>query len=130
MTGARASRTLIAVIATAASSSFEEHARFLHALGYRMLGSAADAEDLVQDTFVRLLERPPPEAEESLRPWLTRVAMNLARDRLRARRRRRYTGPWLPSPLPSPDPHDAEVRDPEPSPEGEAAIERKQSAQN
>jgi RNA polymerase sigma-70 factor (ECF subfamily) len=64
-----------------------------------MTGSAADAEDLVQDTFVRALERPPTRLEEPLRPWLVQVALNLSRDHLRRRRRRRYKGPWLPGPI-------------------------------
>lgn len=76
-----------------------EHSRFLWGLGYRLLGSAADADDLVQDTFVRALERPPSDASRPWRPWLTKVALNLGRDRLRARRRRTYVGPWVPSPV-------------------------------
>src|SRR3954469_9653521 len=63
-----------------------------------MTGVAADADELVQETFVRALEHPPAALRE-LRPWLTRVAMNLARDRLRRRRRESYVGPWLPSPV-------------------------------
>jgi len=68
---------------------------------YRLTGSAADADELVQDTFVRALERPPPDLDASLRPWLVRVAMNLGLDALRSRRRRRYIGQWLPSPVES-----------------------------
>ena len=75
-----------------------EHERFLWGLCYRMTGVAADADELVQETYARALEAPPARPEE-LRPWLTRVAMNLARDRLRRRKRERYVGPWLPSPL-------------------------------
>jgi RNA polymerase sigma-70 factor (ECF subfamily) len=78
---------------------FREHERFLWALCYRMTGCAADADDLVQETFVRAIERPPPRPDLPWRPWLTRVAMNLARDCLRRRRRRGYVGPWLPSPI-------------------------------
>ena len=66
---------------------------------YRMTGSAADADDIVQDTFVKALERPPADMEAPLRPWLVKVAMNLSRDQLRRRRRREYVGPWLPSPV-------------------------------
>ena len=66
---------------------------------YRMTGSAADADDIVQDTFVKALERPPTDMEAPLRPWLVKVAMNLSRDQLRRRRRREYVGPWLPSPV-------------------------------
>jgi RNA polymerase sigma-70 factor (ECF subfamily) len=78
---------------------YAEHRRFLWSLCYRMLGSAADAEDVVQDTFIRALERPPERLDAPVRPWLVRVALNLARDLLRRRRRREYVGPWLPSPI-------------------------------
>jgi RNA polymerase sigma-70 factor (ECF subfamily) len=66
---------------------------------YRMTGSAADADDLVQETFVRAMERPPARTDEPLRPWLVRVAMNLSRDHLRRRRRTEYPGYWLPEPV-------------------------------
>ncbi|EPX61299.1 RNA polymerase sigma-70 factor, ECF subfamily [Cystobacter fuscus DSM 2262] len=75
-----------------------EHERFLWGLCYRMTGVAADADELVQETYARALATPPERSEE-LRPWLTRVAMNLARDRLRRRKREGYVGPWLPSPV-------------------------------
>jgi len=65
-----------------------------------MTGNAADADDLVQETFVKAIERPPRRTDEPLRPWLLRVAMNLSRDLLRRRKRQRYVGPWLPSPVP------------------------------
>lgn len=73
--------------------------RFLWGLSYRLTGSAADADDIVQETMVRVLERPPPNLEEPLRPWLVRVALNLGRDVLRKRKRTAYVGPWLPSPV-------------------------------
>ncbi|MCY1017942.1 sigma-70 family RNA polymerase sigma factor [Pyxidicoccus sp. MSG2] len=82
----------------AVEEAAREHERFLWGLCYRMTGVAADADDLVQETFARALASPP-EHQESLRPWLTRVAVNLARDHLRRRRREGYVGPWLPSPL-------------------------------
>jgi RNA polymerase sigma factor (sigma-70 family) len=78
---------------------YEEHERFLWGLCYRLSGSAADADDLVQATFVRALESPPARTDEPWRPWLTRVAINLGRDLLRRRKRQRYVGPWLPSPV-------------------------------
>ena len=78
---------------------FEEHRRFLWRLCYRMTGSAANADDVVQDTFVRAIERPPRHLDDPLRPWLVKVALNLSRDLLRRRKRRDYTGPWLPSPI-------------------------------
>jgi RNA polymerase sigma-70 factor (ECF subfamily) len=79
--------------------AFAENRRFLWSLSYRMTGSAADADDIVQDTFVRAMERPPERTDESLRPWLVKVALNLGRDLLRRRKRREYVGPWLPSPI-------------------------------
>ena len=78
---------------------FTQHQRFLWGLCYRLTGSAADADDLVQETFVRTIERPPARMKDPLRPWLVRVAMNLGRDLLRRRRRAPYKGPWLPSPI-------------------------------
>jgi len=78
---------------------FASERRFLWGLGYRMTGSAADADDIVQETFVRALEHPPARTDVPWRPWLVRVAVNLGRDLLRRRRRRRYDGPWLPSPI-------------------------------
>jgi len=79
--------------------AFQAHERLLWNLCYRMTGVAADADDLVQETFLRAMERPPLDTASPLRPWLVRVAMNLARDQLRRRRRRGWTGPWLPSPV-------------------------------
>ena len=78
---------------------YREHASFLWGLCYRMTGNAADADDIVQETFVRVKSSPPARTDEPWRPWLVRVAMNLAHDRLRERRRASYVGPWLPSPV-------------------------------
>lgn len=86
-----------------AAEAFETDRRLLWGLCYRMTGNAADADDLVQETFVKAIENPPRNTKEPLRPWLIRVAMNLSRDCLRRRRRRGYTGPWLPSPVPTDD---------------------------
>ena len=82
---------------------YREHASTVRALVYRMTGSAADADDVVQDTFVRAIEHPPPRIDEPLRPWLVKVALNLSRDVLRRRKRREYVGPWLPSPIDTAD---------------------------
>ncbi|HZS10064.1 MAG TPA: sigma-70 family RNA polymerase sigma factor [Blastocatellia bacterium] len=95
---------------------FKAHERFLWGLCYRMTGNAADADDLVQETFIRAMKTPPARTDEPWRPWLVRVAMNLCRDLLRYRKRRGYDGPWLPSPietgdetsLPSYEPEDAQ----------------------
>src|SRR5262245_14620668 len=84
---------------TIAEEIFQEHKPFLWSLCYRLTGSTADADDLVQETFVRALEHPPMRTDAPWRPWLVRVAMNLGRDLLRRRKRRNYIGPWLPSPL-------------------------------
>jgi len=84
---------------TISAQTFDEHKRFLWGMCYRMTGSAADADDIVQDTFVKALEKPPADMEASIRPWLVKVALNLSRDQLRRRRRREYVGPWLPSPV-------------------------------
>ena len=90
----------VAPVSTAAyADAFRDHERFLWGLCYRFTGSAADADDLVQETFVRAMERPPARTDEPWRPWLVRVAMNLGRDLLRRRKRRAYVGPWLPSPI-------------------------------
>lgn len=81
---------------------FSAHREHLWGLCYRVTGSAADAEDLVQETFRRALEKPPADTERPWRPWLARVATRLAIDALRRRRTREYVGPWLPSPVETP----------------------------
>src|SRR5688500_17109335 len=83
----------------AAAREFQAHRQFLWGLCYRMTGSAADADDLVQETFVRAIERPPADIRGGWRPWLSRVAANLSIDALRRRKRREYIGPWLPAPI-------------------------------
>lgn len=76
--------------------TLESERRRLFGLCYRMLGCPADAEDVVQETFVRAHTHRPSE-EMPLRPWLVRVATNLCIDTLRARKRHgSYFGPWLP----------------------------------
>jgi RNA polymerase sigma-70 factor (ECF subfamily) len=82
-------------------SEFGLHRQFLFGLCYRMTGSAADAEDLVQDTFERALRNPPADSARSLRPWLARVAVNLSCDQLRRRKAVPYRGTWLPEPVPT-----------------------------
>ncbi|MFT3835806.1 MAG: sigma-70 family RNA polymerase sigma factor [Myxococcaceae bacterium] len=90
------------------------HGRFLWGLCYRMTGSAADADELVQETFTRALQTAPKVSdEEPLEPWLTRVAMNLSRDRLKRRKQEGYVGPYLPAALPDLE----EAGDPSDSPE-------------
>lgn len=78
---------------------FRLHRRRLWGLAYRLTGSAEDAEDVVQETFARLLARPPHGGSDALPAWLARVATNLGIDALRRRRRRSYVGAWLPEPV-------------------------------
>jgi RNA polymerase sigma-70 factor (ECF subfamily) len=80
-------------------SVFRANERRLWGLCYRITGVAADADDLVQEAFVRAVEAPAALAGRDLERWLVRVATNLSLDCLRRRRRRAYHGPWLPSPL-------------------------------
>lgn len=77
---------------------FADHRAFLWGLAYRITGSAPDADDVVQETFVKAHRRAPKELADPRR-WLTRVAVNTARDLLRRRKRRSYIGPWLPTPI-------------------------------
>jgi len=83
-------------------AAFQSERGFLLGVAYRLVGSIADAEDVVQATFERALARPPKDTDRAWRPWLVRVAVNLGRDHLRRRRRRGYDGPWLPSPIATP----------------------------
>jgi RNA polymerase sigma-70 factor (ECF subfamily) len=92
-----------ATVGPQVAEAFRANERHVWGLCYRMTGSAADADDLVQETFTRALERPPANRDDPWRPWLVRVAVNLAHDALRRRRRRRYVGPWLPSPVETDD---------------------------
>lgn len=79
--------------------SHEELRPYLFAIAYRMLGSVGEAEDVVQETFLRY-HRAGVEAE-SPKAYLATVTTRLAIDQLRSARARRevYPGPWLPEPL-------------------------------
>jgi RNA polymerase sigma-70 factor (ECF subfamily) len=67
---------------------------------YRVTGSAADADEIVQEALARAIETKPVVSEEQpLEPWVMRVAVRLSVDRLRRRRETPYDGPWLPSPV-------------------------------
>ena len=88
-----------AAIHAAAAREFQAHRPFLWGLCYRMTGGAADADDLVQETFVRALERPPRDLQGGWRGLLACVAASLSIDALRRRIRREYIGPWLPAPI-------------------------------
>lgn len=86
----------------ALEAAMAAHRPLLFKLCYRMTGCAADADDLVQETFARALTTPPSDLSRDVRPWLVQVAVNLSRDHLRRRKRLQYIGPWLPSPLETP----------------------------
>ena len=80
--------------------------RQLISLAYRLLGSLADAEDAVQETYARwyALSRPQQDAIESPGAWLTTVASRICLNLLGSARVRRetYVGDWIPEPLPEP----------------------------
>ncbi|MFG2582430.1 RNA polymerase sigma-70 factor [Streptomyces malaysiensis] len=81
------------------TATFEEHRRMLFGIAYRMLGSVADAEDVVQDAWLRCSQVSTP--VENPAGYLARTVTNLALNRLTsaAATRERYVGPWLPEPL-------------------------------
>ncbi|MCG5216673.1 RNA polymerase sigma-70 factor [Streptosporangium sp. KLBMP 9127] len=81
------------------TETFEEHRSLLFGIAYRMLGSVADAEDIVQDAWLRWHGVTGP--VESPRAYLARTVTNLSITRLRsaAVQRESYVGPWLPEPL-------------------------------
>jgi RNA polymerase sigma-70 factor (ECF subfamily) len=74
----------------------------LKRLAYRMLGSLSEAEDVVQDAWIRWTRAPADVADPAA--WLVRAATRLAIDRLRAAKAERaaYRGPWLPEPIVEP----------------------------
>ncbi|HEX2090754.1 MAG TPA: RNA polymerase sigma-70 factor [Longimicrobiaceae bacterium] len=79
---------------------FEAYRPLMLSIAYRMLGSVADAEDVVQDAYVRC-HATAPEAIRSPRAFLTTVVTRLCLNQLESARARRetYIGPWLPEPL-------------------------------
>jgi RNA polymerase sigma-70 factor (ECF subfamily) len=85
---------------TLLAHEFDRHRTYLRAVAYRMLGSISEAEDALQEAWLRL-DRHPPDETADLRPWLTTVIGRIALDMLRTRRSRReeYGGTWLPEPI-------------------------------
>ncbi len=85
-------------------AEFERQRPYLRAVAYRMLGSVVEADDALQECWLRL-DRRGPEDAPSLRPWLTAVLGRICIDMLRARRSRRedYAGSWLPEPVVAPE---------------------------
>jgi RNA polymerase sigma-70 factor, ECF subfamily len=86
--------------AEADALAFEEWRSLLFGIAYRMLGSATDAEDVLQDACIRWLRRPE-EPVESVRAYLVTIVTRLCLDQLGSARAQRvtYTGPWLPEPV-------------------------------
>jgi len=99
---------------------FERNRSHLRAVGYRMLGSMTEAEDAVQEAWVRL-DRRDPGGSDDLRGWLTVTVGRICLDMLRTRRARRetYAGTWLPEPIVTRPPADTRDHD---SPEQDAVL--------
>lgn len=96
----------------------QTHRRLLFSIAYRMLGSVGEAEDAVQETFLRW-HRVQAEGTvvESPKAWLSTVVTRICLDQIRSARVRReaYVGPWLPEPL-------VDAADPEPGPGDRVAL--------
>ena len=94
---------LVAVLALSMdhrATVFAQHRRRLYGIAYRMLGSKADAEDMLQEAYLRW-HRADAERVQTPEAWLVTAVTRLCIDRLRAARTEReaYVGPWLPEPL-------------------------------
>ena len=92
-----------------AGDEFEQHRSFLMAVAYRMLASAAEAEDAVQDTWLRW-QSADTAAIQDARAWLSTTIVRLSIDRLKSAQARRetYPGTWLPEPVLTTTPLDLE----------------------
>src|SRR5512144_1325551 len=88
------------------TTAFGEHRPLLFSIAYRMLGSWSDAEDIVQDAYLRW-QRADGDVRSS-KDYLSATVTRLSIDHLRSARVRRevYVGPWLPEPLVGIDEHD------------------------
>jgi RNA polymerase sigma-70 factor (ECF subfamily) len=82
------------------ANAFEEYRSLLFAIAYRMLGSAMEAEDIVQEAYLRY-RATPPESIRTLKSFLTTIVHHLCMDHLKSAQTRRenYIGPWLPEPV-------------------------------
>jgi RNA polymerase sigma factor (sigma-70 family) len=85
-------------------AAFERHRRLLFTVAYDLLGSVSDAEDVVQDAWLRWSSAERSDVRDA-RAYLVRVVTTQSLNRLRTNRARRetYAGPWLPEPLVEPD---------------------------
>lgn len=91
------------------AEAFERHRPYLMSIAYRMLASAAEAEDAVQDTWLRWQSAEAAEIQDA-RAWLSTTVVRLSLDRLKSARARRetYPGTWLPEPVLTTTPIDLE----------------------
>ncbi|MBP2327022.1 RNA polymerase sigma-70 factor (ECF subfamily) [Kibdelosporangium banguiense] len=82
------------------TAAFGEHRNLLFSVAYRILGTAADAEDAVQDAWMKWSAADRSEVADP-KAYLVRIVSNVALDRLRSAQARRetYVGPWLPEPI-------------------------------
>jgi RNA polymerase sigma-70 factor (ECF subfamily) len=89
---------------------FEAHRPQLFSIAYRILGSASEAEDVVQDVWLRARQDEHSDVR-SARAYLTTIVTRLSIDRLRSadRTRLQYPGPWLPEPLAEPNQESVEL---------------------
>jgi len=87
-------------MSSGATDTFLAHRNLLFTVAYEMTGSAADAEDVLQETWLRWAEVTQDEVRDA-RAYLVRVTTRLSLNRLRTvqRQRETYVGPWLPEPL-------------------------------
>ncbi|HZM74500.1 MAG TPA: sigma factor [Candidatus Limnocylindrales bacterium] len=83
-----------------AAAEFEQHRAHLTGVAYRMLGTLADAEDAVQETYLRFA-RTNADGLRDVPAWLTTTVARICLDELGSARSRResYVGPWLPEPI-------------------------------
>jgi len=88
------------------TEQFQRHRPHLEAVAYRMLGSASEAEDALQEAWLRL-SRSQQETIRNARAWLTTIVGRVCIDMLRARQSRRedYVGAWVPEPIVQDDAH-------------------------
>jgi RNA polymerase sigma-70 factor (ECF subfamily) len=92
---------------------FEEWRELLFGISYRMLGGATEAEDIVQEAYLRWSQRRPDVVVESVRSYLVTIVTRLCLDHLSSARVRRltYPGPWLPEPIEAEPPSSLEQSD-------------------
>ncbi|RMF79572.1 MAG: RNA polymerase sigma-70 factor [Chloroflexi bacterium] len=82
------------------NDQFEAYRPLLFSIAYRMLGSAMEAEDIVQEAYLRY-QTTPKETIRAIKPFLTTIVTRLCLDQLKSARMQRetYVGPWLPEPV-------------------------------